>query len=470
MAGGIKMNKNDILTGKIEDLTVEGEGISKIDGMPFFIKDTVIGDEVKFVVTKLKKNYGYGKVLEVLVPSKDRVTPACPIAKRCGGCQLQSMNYEAQLAFKHSKVRNNLRRLGGFSDELLDKVMEPALGCELPFGYRNKAQYPFGKDREGRTVCGFFAPRSHTIIPNTDCALGASVNKVILEKLLELMEKYGIAPYDEETGRGLVRHALIRTSSMTGEVMVCIVINGSSLPHSGEIVSALTEIPEISSISININTEKTNVILGNETRTVYGDDFIVDEIRVYNTSNFTPTGESLAFEISPASFYQVNPTQTGKLYSLALDYAGLTGNETVWDLYCGIGTISLFMARRAGKVYGVEVVPSAVENARVNAKNNGVGNAEFRLGKAEDLVSDLPRPDVICVDPPRKGCDERCLSVIVDNAPEKIVYVSCDSATLARDLRYLCDHGYALVRARAVDQFPQSVHVETCAQLVRTDF
>jgi len=458
------MEKNDILFGTIEDLTVEGEGVAKVDGMPFFIKDTVIGDEVKFVVTKTKKNYGYGKALEVVKASKDRVCAVCEHHKRCGGCTFQQMNYEAELRFKDKKVYNNLLRIGEVPAEVLDSAKEPILGCEREYHYRNKAQFPFGMDKEGKPICGFYARRSHDIIESTECALGMSVNKVILETILKFQKDYGVSSYNEVNGSGIIRHVLIRSSKDEKEHMVCVVINADELRESGKLVEMLGKIEGVVSISINVNKKNTNVILGDKTKTIWGKDTILDTIEGDN-------GSVLSFEISPQSFFQVNPTQTGRLYSIAQEYADLKGGEDVWDLYCGIGTISLFMAKKAGSVIGVEIVDKAIEDAKENAKRNGLNNTEFLVGKAEEVApellkrSDLKRPEVVVVDPPRKGCDEGCLSAILMAAPKRVVYVSCDSATLARDIKYLRANGYEVEKFRAVDQFPKTPHCEAACLL-----
>lgn len=502
--------KNDIVTVTIEDIGNDGEGIGKSGGYTLFVKDAVIGDTVEARITKCKKNYGYARVEKVVTPSSFRVEPKCRLHRQCGGCQIQAMSYERQLIYKQDKVRNHLIRIGGFQAEQVDAVMEPVIGMEEPWHYRNKAQYPVGYDKEGNLVTGFYAGRTHDIIANTDCALGAPENKAILEAILEYMRENKVAAYRETEGTGLVRHVLIRTGFATGEIMVCIVINGKKLPEERRLVEKLTSLrfvdsegirnyegkdrerkehERIESISVSINTEKTNVIMGREIRLLWGKDRIRDTLG------------GISFAISPLSFYQVNPVQTERLYGLALDYAGLTGRETVWDLYCGIGTISLFMAKRAKQVYGVEIVPEAIEDARENAYANGIENVQFYVGKAEEVLpafyegtagsgatvscegaagdgisttdkdkrrsadEQMRHPDVIVVDPPRKGCDERCLQTMLAMQPERIVYVSCDSATLARDLKVLCAGGYELKRARAVDQFGHSVHVETCVLL-----
>lgn len=445
----MEYQKNDIVTLEILDCGADGEGIGKADGFTVFVKDAVIGDTVRAKLMKVKKHYGYGRLLEVLQPSPFRTEPKCPIARQCGGCQIQALAYPEQLRFKEKKVRGNLERIGGF----YDFVMEPILGMEEPYHYRNKAQFPVGKNRDGRIITGFYAGRTHTIIENRDCALGVPLNKEVLDRVIAYMEENGVEPYDEATGRGLVRHVLIRYGFASGELMVCMVVNGNQLPKAERLVKRLRELPELRSLTLNVNRKQTNVILGEELRILWGRGYIEDSI-----------GE-VKYQISPLSFYQVNPGQTKKLYEKALEYAGLTGEETVWDLYCGIGTISLFLAQRAKKVYGVEIVPQAIEDAQRNARINGMENVEFFVGKAEEV---LPQEyekngvyaDVIVVDPPRKGCDEKLLETILQMQPKRIVYVSCDSATLARDLRVLCDGGYELRRVCPVDMFGGTGHVE----------
>ena len=475
-------SKNDIVTVKIEDIGTEGEGIGKLEGFTLFVKDAVMGDVVEARLVKVKKNYAYARLEKVLTPSPLRVEPVCLYHKQCGGCQIQAMSYEAQLQFKENKVKNNLVRIGGFDQLFIESVMEPVVGMEQPWHYRNKAQFPVGTDKDGRIITGFYAGRTHSIIANTDCALGVEENQPILQKVLAYMQNENISAYDETTGQGLVRHILIRKGFTSGEIMVCLVINGKSLPKEDGLVSTLREIPGMTSIWLNYNTKNTNVIMGTEGRVLWGQNTITDVIHRrsleeinsgkdclrYDSKKNAPQG--ITFAISPLSFYQVNPIQTEKLYSLALEYAGLTGEETVWDLYCGIGTISLFMAQCAKAVYGVEIVPQAIEDARKNAERNHIENATFYVGKAEEVLPRLYEEehifaDVICIDPPRKGCDEACLNTIIKMAPQRIVYVSCDSATLARDLKYLCENGYEIRKVRAVDQFGQTVHVETVVLL-----
>lgn len=472
------IRKNEEFELNIVDMSDGGEGIGKLDGYIWFVKDAVIGDRIRARAMKMKKNYGFARLMEVLEPSAGRVVPRCPVARQCGGCQLQMMDYREQLRLKERKVYNNLRRIGGLSGLCLPEeranasetvegagmadriVMEPIMGMEDPWRYRNKAQFPFGRGRDGQIVAGFYAGRTHCIIETEDCLLGIEENREILQIIKRFMETYGLEPYDEEQHRGLIRHALIRKGFATGELMVCLVINGKKLPHGEMLVKSLLEIPGMTSISYNINEEKTNVILGSSVVDLYGPGYIRDKIG------------GISYQISPLSFYQVNPGQTERLYSTALEYADLTGKETVWDLYCGIGTISLFLAQRARKVYGVEIVPQAIEDARRNAGLNQIENAEFFVGKAEEVLPQQYEEhhiyaDVIVVDPPRKGCDTKCLETIVKMQPERVVYVSCDSATLARDVKYLGERGYAVKRVRCCDMFGHSGHVETVVKMVR---
>ena len=460
-------NKNDTVRLIITDIGTNGEGIGRVDGYTLFIKDAIIGDEVEAKIIKAKKNYGYARLMNIITPSKDRIEPVCPVARRCGGCQIQEMDYQAQLRFKQELVKNNIERIGHISDY----QMMPVIGMDEPFHYRNKAQYPVGMDKDGNIVMGFFAGRTHHIIDNTDCALGAKINSRILGIIKEYMQDNKIKPYDEDKHAGTVRHILIRNGYHTDQIMVCLVINAESIKNSDDLVRRLKDIDGMTSIMININRNKTNVILGDTCKTLWGKSYIEDYIC------------DIRYQISPLSFYQVNPKQTEKLYSKALECAGLTGNETVWDLYCGIGTISLFMAAKARKVYGVEIVPQAIEDAKNNARLNNIDNAEFFVGKAEEVVpafyEELSRkaangdeeakrgihPDVVVVDPPRKGCEETLLETVVKMSPKRMVYVSCDSATLARDLKFMEEHGYKVEKVQAVDQFGNTVHVETVVKL-----
>lgn len=537
------MKKNDIFELEITDMGTDGEGIGHYDGMTFFVKDALIGDVITARATKLKKNYGYARVEEIKTPSTFRIEPKCALHKRCGGCQIQALSYEKQLEFKNDKVRNNLMRIGGFSEDELSAKMAPPVGIDNPYRYRNKAQFPVGRDKDGNIITGFYASRSHNIIPVDDCMLGVPVNKEILDIIKAWMNEYGIEPYDEVSRTGLVRHVLIRYGFTSKQIMVCLVINGDGLDSkrrgenvnvscvaSGKITDKrdrdrescnkandskvscnkpcdsrynatdtlcerLSKIDGMTSISYNINKENTNVILGKKTVCIWGRSYIEDTIHLLSYPDFTPQGTGITYQISPQSFYQVNPKQTEKLYSTALEFAGLTGKESVWDLYCGIGTISLFLSQRAKKVYGVEIVPQAIDDAKNNAKINGITNAEFFVGKAEEVLpefyadakknitkgseaikpevpaakytdeADMLTPDVIVVDPPRKGCDEKCLDTMLKMEPQRIVYVSCDSATLARDLKILCEEKYELVKWQAFDQFSHTGHVETVCLL-----
>lgn len=550
-------SKNEMIEVTIEDIGVDGEGIGHIEGYTFFIKDAVIGDTVSAKIMKATKSYAYARLEKVITPSPFRVSPKCDIARSCGGCQIQSLSYKKQLEYKQNKVRNNLKRIGGFDDKLLDWITDGIVGMDEPWNYRNKAVYPVGYDKEGKLIAGFYAGRTHSIIAGDECCIGAKGDKEVLDIILAHMEKYNIKPYNEETREGLVRHILLRKGFNSGERMVCIVVNrrlgadayrvkGKSFEQDrykgisqrdkekfrkeqeisdgykmadkaadsrawitekefiegqGDLLAALSGIEGMTSVSVNINMENTNVILGKETYCIWGKPYITDTIQVRDMTKpgYPVTGRKLQFHISPQSFYQVNPLQTEKLYSLALQYAALTGREAVWDLYCGIGTISLFLAGNAGKIYGVEVVPQAIEDARDNARRNGIENAKFFVGKAEEVLpqfysmgdgirngragasagdingkvgdsaGDMRHPDVIVVDPPRKGCDEECLRTMVSMAPERIVYVSCGSATLARDLKYLTANGYKLNKVRPVDMFPNTVHVETVVLLTRVN-
>lgn len=452
----MEFKKNDLLTVVIEDMGHDGEGIGKAEGYTLFIKDAVIGDTVEAKIMKAKKNYGYARLMRVLNPSPYRVEPKCPCARACGGCQLQFLSYEKQLEFKKNKVKGNLERIGGFGQVEIEKV----IGMENPWRYRNKAQFPVGKNKDGEIITGFYAGRTHSIIPNRNCYLGAEVNEEILNQVIAYMTDNHVEPYEEAGGKGLVRHILIRNGFKTGEIMVCIIANGRTLPKVNNLIERLQTIPGMTSISLNVNTKRNNVILGDEVITLWGQETISDYIG------------DIKFEISPLSFYQVNPVQTEKLYGTALEYAGLTGKETVWDLYCGIGTISLFLAQKAKQVYGVEIVPPAIEDAKRNARRNGIENAEFYVGKAEEVLpqkyeEEGTRADVIVVDPPRKGCEPEVLDTMLHMKPERIVYVSCDSATLARDLKILCEKEYQIEKVAVCDMFGNSVHVETVCKLVR---
>ena len=456
------MKKNDLVQLQIEDMSDEGLGIGHADGMALFVKDTVIGDTVRVRILKVKKNYAFARVEEVLEPSPDRAIPRCPVARACGGCQIQEMDYAAQLRMKEKKVRGNLIRIGGFSPEedLNDEVFLPVIGMKEPWNYRNKAQFPIGTGRDGQPVAGFYAGRTHSIIDNHRCVIGIDENEYILKAVMEWMRDCHVSAYDETTGEGVIRHVMTRAGFATGQLMVVIVAAADRLPSEERLVEALRRGADrgrytLTSVVLNCNRAKTNVILGNSGRVLYGSDFIEDRIG------------DLTYRISSRSFYQVNPVQTRVLYETALAYAGLTGEETVWDLYCGTGTISLFLAQKAGRVIGVEVIPEAIENAIENARLNHIDNCRFVVGKAEDIVDSLEQADVIVVDPPRKGLDRVVVDTILRSAPSRIVYVSCDSATLARDLKLFSEGGYRVRKVRPVDMFPHTVHIESCVLLER---
>lgn len=454
------VKKDDQVLVVITDMSEEGEGIGKADGFTLFIKDTVVQDEVLAKVIAVKKGYGYARVVEVRTPSPLRAVPVCPVAAPCGGCQLQAMDYPAQLQFKTDKVKNHLSRIG----HLPDIPVFDTLGMEHPWEYRNKAQYPVRQGRNGQIEIGFYAGRTHAIVETPRCFIGQPVNETIVAIIRRWMEDYKIRPYDEKSGAGLIRHIMIRTGYFTGQIMVCLVINNRKLKSPAvrrALVERLQTVEGMTSICLNINTEKTNVILGKEMIDLLGPGYITDKIG------------DIRYQISALSFFQVNPLQTRVLYDKTLEFADLTGEETVWDLYCGTGTISLFLAQKARQVYGVEIIPEAIENARINAKNNGMDNVKFYTGKAEEVLPRLYQEegiyaDVIVTDPPRKGCDETVLHTMVQMNPKRIVYVSCNSATLARDLRYLTDHGYQAVKAQPVDMFAHTTGVETVCLLEQT--
>ena len=459
--------KNQEIELQIESFSSEGSGVGHYDKMAVFVSGAVVGDKALVHIIKAKKTYAIGKAVKILKPSKDRTDSDCEASASCGGCAFRHIKYGAELEMKRQKVENAFLRLGG-----IDKKIDEMIGAESITGYRNKAEYPVGFD--GRLKIGFYASHTHRIIDCPRCALQPEVFSEIVKIIRKWIVEYGISVYNPETGKGIIRHIYIRQGAVSKEIMVCLVVNSDFLPKKDKLLERLLVISDIKSVVININKDKTNVILGRACKTLWGDDYIYDELC------------GVKIRLSPLSFYQVNPVQTEKLYSLALSYAGLTGKESVWDLYCGIGTISLFLSGKASKVYGVEVVPQAIEDAKQNAANNGITNAEFFVGKAEEVLpefygrkdavshsgnkaeqgrEDMLHPDVIVVDPPRKGCDEMCLQTMLKMAPDRIVYVSCDSATLARDLRILCNGGYELERVRPVDMFPQTVHVETVVLL-----
>ena len=530
------LQKNDLITLEITDLTEEGQGVGKKDGLVFFVKDSVMGDRVEARILKVKKNYAYAKVENLLEASPHRIAPLCPVAGKCGGCQLQHLSYEKELAWKEDRIAQSLIRIAGLSPEEVESKKEGILGGVLS-RYRNKAQYPVQngmKIREEKTVSGrspveckknpeneqesyaslrmgFYGFHSHRIIETKDCLINSAENPLILNCIKDWAREYKISGYEEETGKGLLRHIFLRKGFSTGEILLCLVLNGKSLPYGKELWENLQGLSlsaeegdlqrgedvscgmdaqsqedvycgkngtvqgRIVGLCVNINEGRGNAILGRETLCLYGKDSIEDKI-----------GE-LSFSISVPSFYQVNPAQTEKIYGKALEYAALTGEETVWDCYCGIGTISLFLAQKAKQVYGLEIVPEAIENAKKNAEKNGLQNAEFFVCAAEEVlpkwVEEQKRElsakgadcsigdmvDVVSLDPPRKGCDEACLSAVLELSPKRIVYVSCDPGSLARDMKYLREGGYKLEKWVGIDNFPRTGHVETIALLQKEE-
>ena len=501
------LQKNDLIRLEITDLTEEGQGVGKKDGLVFFVKDSVMGDLVEARILKVKKNYAYAKVEKLLEASPYRITPLCPVAGKCGGCQLQHLSYEKELEWKEDRIAQSLIRIAGLSPEEVESKKEGILGGLLS-RYRNKAQYPVqsrkeirnkgassvsdgkvgGKHPEKNKIeakekpfdlsMGFYGFHSHRIIETKDCLINSAENPMILQCIKDWARKYKIPGYEEETGKGLLRHIFLRKGFSTGEILLCLVINGKNLPHGKELWERLQDLSlsveesrqvqgRIVGLCMNINEGSGNAILGRETRCLYGKDSIEDKI-----------GE-LSFSISVPSFYQVNPAQTEKIYGKALEYAALTGEETVWDCYCGIGTISLFLAQKARQVYGLEIVPEAIENAKKNAEKNGLHNTEFYVGAAEEVlpkwVEEKKREgkdvgnlvDVVSLDPPRKGCDEACLSAVLELSPKRIVYVSCDPGSLARDIKYLREGGYELQKWVGIDNFPRTGHVECIALIQR---
>ncbi|MEH7382733.1 23S rRNA (uracil(1939)-C(5))-methyltransferase RlmD [Bacillus sp. JJ1533] len=448
------VEKNTYYDVTFEDLTHDGAGVAKIEGFPIFVPNGLPDEKAKIKITKVQKSYGYGRLIELYEKSKYRVDAPCPIYKECGGCQLQHLSYEGQLVAKQRQVQEVLTRIG----KLPHIEVHPVLGMENPWRYRNKAQVPVA-DREGGLVAGFYQQRSHEIIDMQACLIQQEKNDLVVQTVKTICEKYGIQAYDEKNKRGTLRHIMARYGLVSGEIMVVLITRTKELPHKNHIISAITtELPGVKSIVQNINPKQTNVIFGKETNVLWGEEYIYDNIG------------DIRFAISARSFYQVNPEQTKVLYDKALEYAELSGEETVIDAYCGIGTISLFLAQKAKKVYGVEIVPEAIEDAKRNATLNNIDNAEFAVGEAEVVIpnwyKDGVKADVIVVDPPRKGCDEALLQTILKMKPRKVVYVSCNPATLARDLRILEDGGYETTEVQPVDMFPHTVHCEAVAKLV----
>ncbi len=451
----VPVQKNEYYDVTVQDLTHDGAGVAKIDGFPIFVQNALPDEEIKVKIIKVKKGYAFGRLEEIHKPSPYRVDAPCPIYKQCGGCQLQHLSYEGQLVAKQKQVKDVLERIG----HLKDVPVHPVLGMDHnPWRYRNKAQVPIG-EREGGLIAGFYQQRSHEIIDMKECLIQQEINDRVVQTVREICDKHDVRAYNEKTHKGVLRHVMARYGLVTGEVMIVLITRTPDIPNRKAIVEEITAaLPEVKSVVQNVNTKKTNVIFGEETRVLWGNEYIYDFIG------------DIKFAISARSFYQVNPEQTKVLYDKALEYADLTGEESVIDAYCGIGTISLFLAQKANKVFGVEIVPEAIEDAKRNAELNEITNAEFAVGEAEVVIPKWYKEgntaDVLVVDPPRKGCDEALLNTILEMKPKKVVYVSCNPATLARDLRVLEDGGYKTVEVQPVDMFPHTVHVECVTQLV----
>lgn len=451
----VPVEKNKRYEMTITDIGSKGEGIGRVSDFTVFVEGVLPGDQIEVLIVKVKKSFAFGKLIKIIDASPFRVEAKCSVALQCGGCQLQHLAYEKQLEMKTKMVRDDLERIGG----LKGVSVLPAIGMENPYRYRNKAQFPVG-EKDGKLQIGFYANRSHRIVDTDICWLQHPVNDKIIGIIRNFMEEYSIQPYDEQKHKGLVRHILTRIGKTTGEIMVCLVLNGRKLPCIEKLIERLQDIQGMTSIVINENREKTNVILGEKIHVVWGKGYIRDYI-----------GDIL-FEISPLSFYQVNPEQTKVLYDKALNLADLKGNESVLDIYCGIGTISLFFAQKARKVVGVEIIPQAIKDAKRNAEINGIQNAEFYVGAAEEVIPKLYaennfKADVVVVDPPRKGCDQAVLDTIVAMKPTKVVYVSCEPSTLARDVAFLTKNGFCVVEVQPVDQFCMTVHVETIIMMTK---
>ncbi|MEN1759176.1 23S rRNA (uracil(1939)-C(5))-methyltransferase RlmD [Anoxynatronum sibiricum] len=449
------MKLNEKFTVTIEDLTHEGEGVAKVDGFPLFIPNALPGDEMVVMVTRVRKNFGLASKQQLINPSPNRVNPLCELFNQCGGCQTMSLNYPTQLIFKEKRVSDSLKRIGK-----IDTVVKPVLGMKEPWHYRNKAQFPIGLSHHKLSI-GFYRQGSHDIIDTRKCHIQHSIMENVVKILRDFLEKEHISIYNETTNTGLVRHLVTKVGFATGEVMVILVINGKHLPKSHLLVEALQQVNGLVSVVLNENTKRTNVIMGKENQVIFGKAYLTDRLH------------HLDFQISPHAFFQVNPAQTEVLYDKVLEMASLTGSETVMDLYCGIGTISLFLAQKARKVIGIESVEPAVEDARANAHLNHISNVEFMAGPAENWMPQLAQsgiqPEVIVVDPPRKGCDEVVLLAMIQMNPDRIVYVSCNPATLARDLRILEDGGYQTLEVQPVDLFPHTSHVETVVLMSRAE-
>lgn len=450
----VPVEKNEYYDVAFEDLTHDGAGVAKVEGFPIFVQNALPEERGKIKVVKIKKGYAFGRLIDLYEESPYRVDAPCPIYKQCGGCQLQHLSYEGQLIAKQKQVREVISRIG----KLDNVTVHPVLGMDNPWRYRNKAQVPIG-EHEGGLVGGFYQQRSHEIVNMEACMIQQESNDTVVQAVKKICEKHGVRAYSEEKHKGTLRHIMARYGLVTGEVMVVLITRTQDFPNKELIIEEIKDsIPNVKSIVQNVNPKRTNVIFGDGTKVLWGEEYIYDYIG------------DIKFAISARSFYQVNPEQTKILYGKALEYAELTGKETVIDAYCGIGTITLFLAQKAKKVYGVEIVPEAIEDAKRNAELNGMANAEFAVGKSEEVIPAWKKqgiiPDVLVVDPPRKGCDEALLQTILEMKPKRVVYVSCNPATLARDLRILEDGGYKTEEIQPVDMFPHTTHVECVSQLV----
>ncbi len=446
----IPVEKNKKYNVQVIDFASDGNGIAKLDGFTIFVPLSVPGDELEILIVKVNASHAYGKITEIIKPSKNRVIPQCNAYSKCGGCTFMQSEYTLQLESKKKFVEDAMKRIGGFKNFAVSEI----IGMQNPYKYRNKMVFPFASDKNNEIQYGFFRARSHDLIPLSSCLLGDDINMPVLKTVKEHMKKYNIHPYCEANHSGTVRRVFTRKSYHTGETMVVISINGKSIAQADELVKALSSLDKnITSIFLNVNTQKNNLVLGDKNILLYGKPVICDILC------------GLKYEISPSSFYQINPVQTEKLYAKAIEYAAIKPNESVLDIYCGIGTISLCAAKYAKKVVGVEIVEAAIQNAKKNALNNNISNTDFYAGSAENVVPKLLSngfaPDVVILDPPRKGSDAATLSAIAAAMPNRIVYVSCNPATLARDAKYLSALGYIPNSASAVDMFPHTAHVET---------
>ena len=439
------MNKNDIFEIEITGMTEDGSGVGRAEGLAVFVPYTIIGEKVRVLITKVLKTYAFAKLLEVIEPSENRLKSECPYFYKCGGCQLWHMDYSAELEYKQKKVEDAILRIGK-----IDTEVSPIVGCDLTERYRNKVQLPVSENG-----IGFYRRNSHDVIDMDDCLLQTEQAKKIVDIVRDWIKKYEIKAYDEKENNGILRHIYLREGKEG--VLLTLVVTDKDVPNINKLINSLKT--DVVGIVLNINSKNTNVVLGRENITVFGKGTLADKIG------------DVEFEISPNSFYQVNALQTYKLYDIARNMVALKGNETLWDMYCGIGTIGQFMASKAGRIVGVEIVPEAIEDAKKNAVRNNIKNAEYYCGAAEDLADGLIKkglkPDVVILDPPRKGCDEKLLNTVVGANPERIVYVSCKPSTLARDLKYLTEKGYNVKKIVPVDMFPRTSHVECCVLLCR---